>query len=254
MADRTQIEWCDATWNPITGCTPCSPGCEHCYARRMLARHLPGMGHSGDPGEVTFHSDRMEVPLHWRKPRRVFVCSMSDLFHKDVPARWVRTVFSFMARAPQHTYLLLTKRAERARSWFGLNNAFGQIPENVWLGVTACNQAEADAKIPVLLQTPAALRFASIEPMLGPVDLDRWLRVRRAGYMPALDWVICGGETGAGARPMLDWWAMAVMRQCLATSVPFFYKGAGTATMPKRDPCYKLLAGREWREFPVATR
>jgi protein gp37 len=144
---------------------------------------------------------------------------------------------------------------------------------NVWLGVTVCNQAEADAKIPVLLQTPAALRFVSIEPMLGPVDLDRWLRVRRAGYrpasgpliptdrtslqdgdMPALDWVICGGETGAGARPMLDWWAMAVMCQCLATSVPFCYKGAGTATMPKRDPCYKLLACREWREFPVATR
>jgi protein gp37 len=271
MSSTTKIEWCDATWNPITGCTPCSPGCAHCYARTMLARHLPGMGHPGAPGQVTLHADRLDIPFHWHKPRRIFVCSMSDLFHEDVPSAWLDAAYRTMRSCPQHTFLMLTKRPQNAHDW--RDREFPALP-NQWLGVTVCNQSEADEKIPVLLQTSAALRFVSIEPMLGPVDLARWLRCngssvcdqRKGGQGPLargdsawcnppcpkfLDWVICGGETGPGARRMRADWAGDLRDQCDRAGVPFFFKGWGTwLRLKKTHPDYRLLDDRQWHQFP----
>lgn len=273
----TKIDWCDYTWNPVTGCTPCSPGCEHCYAAGIARRFWGERPFS----EVRWHEERLSEPLSWRRPGRVFVCSMGDLFHPDVPAEFIADVFDIMASAglscrkrhehdeecwqgEGHTYLVLTKRPERMqqvlseqihqamRDWPGdrcLSMAMevGDWPlPNVWLGVTVCNQAEADAKIPLLLQTPAARRFVSIEPMLGPVDLAH-LHVGTHGALidclagdvmtakgeiyaaapSALDWVIVGGETGAGARPMHPNWVRGVRDQCQATGVPFFFKSWG---------------------------
>ena len=273
MADKTKIEWCDATWNPITGCTPCSPGCAHCYARTLAGR-FPQV-HGGEFAHIKFHPDRLNQPMHWRRPRRVFVCSMGDLFHGQIVDDDIADVYRTMALCPQHTFLLLTKRPERAHAlltkWtlgrFGVCDARptgSPMPlPNVWLGVTICNQAEADAKIPVLLRTPAALRFVSIEPMLGPVHLKPWWlngiapydsddgKPHWTGGGPRLDWVICGGETGPGARPMCLTWAHDLCSQCQQAGVPFFFKGHGTYLTPKRHPLYRVLDGRKWNEFPT---
>lgn len=305
MADKTKIEWTDSTWNPITGCTPCSPGCDHCYARRMAER-FPQV-HGGEFAHVKFHPDRLQQPLHWRKPRRIFVCSMGDLFHPDVPFGWVMRVLRVMAHCPRHTFILLTKRPQRmldfwqrwgdlsGEDYSAFHNARGPVEtrkahpsprgqlfadmletmgeppqgcafptfdwmdgmqgwptwlSNVWLGVTVCNQAEADAKIPVLLSTPAALRFVSIEPMLGPVDLALWLPWGKHDDAAKLDWVICGGETGPGARRMDGPWVRALRDQCVSAGVPFFFKGWGTYLTPKTHPTYRWLDGRKWQEFP----
>jgi protein gp37 len=271
VSATTKIEWCDATWNPVTGCTPCSPGCDHCYAANMV-RRFPHLHDSCIDAVhacaakplpfscVQFHLSRLDQPFHWRRPRRVFVCSMGDLFHDDMAANWTRYVFHTMRsiRGQHHTYLLLTKRAENARSWMTMlqlsSDTLWPLP-NLWLGVTVCNQAEADAKIPVLLQTPAALRFVSIEPMLGPVDLACWLRPcsypgGTADDDRCLDWVIVGGETGPGARPLSPIAGCDLRDQCVSAGVPFFWKGCGTAWLPKSHPNYHLLDGREWHQFP----
>lgn len=263
MGDRTAIEWCDATWNPITGCSPCSPGCEHCYAKRMAERFPQTHGYAvgGDCDElapvpferVLFHPDRLDQPSRWRKPRRIFVCSMGDLFHPHVSNGWRAVVFGEMQDADQHTFMVLTKRPEAMEYW--AKNWWPSIEPNVWLGVTVCNQAEADAKIPALLRTPAERRFVSIEPMLGPVSLG--VPIEGPGTLTALDLldlVIVGGETGPGARPMRHEWACDVLDQCDAAGVSFFYKGAGTNTvhgLPKWHPGYHLLDGREWHERPL---
>ena len=232
MADKTKIEWCDATWNPITGCTPCSPGCAHCYARTLAGR-FPQV-HGGEFGRVQFHASRLGQPLHWRKPRRVFVCSMGDIWHPEVPEAWREHMTNAMDRAPQHTYMLLTKRAQRMYD-------FTMPPRpNLWLGVTVCTRAELP-KLDALRNTPAALRFVSFEPLLddlGTVDLR------------GIGWVICGGETGTGARPMLAAWAHDLCRQCVDAGVPFFFKGWGTHFTPKAHPLYRVLDGRKWQEFP----
>lgn len=284
VSATTKIEWCDATWNPITGCTPCSPGCDHCYAARMALRfpHLHGTTDHGvdwaEPGcipfsRVQFHPERRCVPLHWRKPRRVFVCSMGDLFHPDVVMRadckWIVAVLNVMRICPQHTFMLLTKRAGYMMDV--MSHLQPQPLPNVGLGVTVCNQAEANAKILALLRTPAAWRFVSVEPMLGPVDLTRMphhefpgcARIDAlAGQMihdddgsawtpaPKLDWVICGGETGPGARAMGYSWPRDLRDQCVATGVPFFYKGIGTGSLRKGHARYHLLDGREWHQLP----
>lgn len=275
---RTKIEWCDAVWNPISGCSPVSEGCENCYARRMAYRLRGRFGYPEDePFRVTLHPERLEEPLRWRKPRRVFVNSMGDLFHEDVPESFISAVFFVMQAAKEHTFLILTKRPKRMaefidrwvhcdhaypdHAWrIGADSSAGCPPgcghyrregkqrlplPNVLLGVTAENQARADERIPILLQIPAAVRFVSVEPMLGPVDLRPYLW--RGGrfetdYGPEYDawpseeisWIICGGETGPKARPMHPDWVRNLRDQCQATGVPFFFKSWGKWTAEYR--------------------
>ncbi len=264
MGDRSKIEWTDATWNPITGCSPVSEGCENCYAKREAEGRLRGRcGYDKDePFKVTLHPDKLDQPLRWTKPRRIFVCSMGDLFHEDVPRAWIEDVFNVILECRQHTFLILTKRPDRMRLlmksieagsacnfWVGdesgadwVTQSFAETLPHVWLGVTAENQARADERIPVLLDTPAAVRFVSVEPMLGPVDLaltrsDRkqyilgetkhFPGVEYSREKSLIDWVICGGETGQNARPMHPDWGRNLRDQCTAVKVPFFFKQWG---------------------------
>jgi len=242
---KTRIEWTDETWNPVTGCTPISPGCAHCYARRMAKRLAGRVGYPAAPHEfdVTLHPDKLSEPLTWRKPRRVFVCSMSDLFHKDVPLDFIWCVYDSVRTNPHHVFQILTKRPERALEFYRWLYGDSDVPKNVWFGVTAENNAMWAKRRDAFLATPAAVHFVSIEPALECLyfsgrDISR------------LDWVICGGETGPNARPMDLDWARALRDQCVAAGVPFFYKGAGTATLPKSDPEYMRLDGAEWKQFP----
>jgi protein gp37 len=255
----TAIEWTDATWNPTTGCDRVSPGCDHCYALGM-AKRLKAMGQpkyqaDGDPRTsgpgfgLTMHPDVLDLPLRWRKPRRVFVNSMSDLFHPKVDDIFIAQVWAVMSLTPQHTYQILTKRPKRMRSllnshlfpWvvgrkrigFGANDytpAPHPLP-NVWLGVSVEDQRRADERIPALLDTPAAVRFLSCEPLLGPVDLEvaAVCGDRRCTCPPlhGLGWVIVGGESGPGARPMHPAWARTIRDQCQTAGVPFFFKQWG---------------------------
>lgn len=178
----TQIEWATDTWNPITGCSPISEGCQNCYAKRMSKRLAGRCGYDKDnPFKLTLHPDRLEQPLHWKKPRQTFVCSMGDMFHEDVPTEYIIKVFDIMSQSPQHTFIVLTHRPESMVDFIcGMNfcGFWGPVPKHIWLGVTCENQAKADERIPVLLQIPAAVRFVSIEPMLGPVDLSKWIMPR----------------------------------------------------------------------------
>lgn len=255
MADSA-IEWTDKTWNPVTGCTKVSPGCAHCYAEgvadRFWATQYPaiptGEGLHAD-GErrreftdVMTHADRLDRPLRWKKPARIFVNSMSDLFQENVPVEFIDQVFAVMALARQHTFQVLTKRAERMREYLAApdvwervelqlwerhtddtTNAISRWPlSNVWLGVSVENQHFADERIPLLLQTPAAVRFVSYEPALGPVDFTPWVRVDTIGGVemePLLDWIIVGGESGSGARLFDVAWARAVLQQRSDTAV-----------------------------------
>jgi len=253
MGIKTNIPWCDSTWSPVTGCTPVSPACDNCYARRMSMRFQGNF-------DVTMHSDRLDQPLHWRKPRRIFVCSMSDLFHEMVPDEFITKVFGEIALCEQHTFMILTKRPARMKKYIDStwgNQMYGGFP-NVWLGVTAENQKQVDKRIPILLQTPAAVRFVSIEPMIGPVSL-RWLaafpenapttamnphnggETNELDGLRRLDWVIVGGESGPGARPMQPDWARSIRDQCQAAGVPFFMK-----QMAKKEPIPKDLLIREF--------
>lgn len=229
----TRIEWAQESWSPVTGCSPVSEGCINCYAQRIAQRLKGRFGYPADePFKVTLHPDRLEQPFHWRKPRIIFVCSMGDLFHPDVPGNFIAEVWHRMAQANQHTYLVLTKRPQRMLDW-SKEYAMVVLP-NVWLGVTAENQKAANTRIPVLLDTPAAIRFVSCEPLLGEIGLTRWL--------PYLDWVICGAETGAGKRPMALEWAFLLHERCKAIDVPFFFKRNSAGT--------RLLGNREWNEMP----
>jgi len=247
----TKIEWCQETWNPVTGCTPISEGCTHCYAQRMAKRLAGRYGYPADyPFKVTFHPDRLEDPLKWRKPRQIFVCSMGDLFHDDVSFYDIEKVFNTINDCdPQrnggvdHRFLILTKRPKRMKSFFEMSDNDWRIALNpsIWLGVTAENQKRADERIPILLQIPAAVRFVSVEPMLGPVDLRNYLFHEdcdhydcdencMVGINPpyaGLIWTICGGESGPGARPMHPDWARLLRDQCVAAGVPFFFKQWG---------------------------
>lgn len=233
---KTKIEWTDFSWNPITGCSPVSEGCEHCYARRMAQRLKGRYGYpQDDPFRVTFHLDRLEQPLKWKKPRHIFVVSMGDLFHEDVDGTWIVNIFEdvIWPTRDTHIYLLLTKRPERMAAFFdlflGWKDWYQQYP--VWLGVTAENQQRADERIPILLQIPAAKHFVSIEPMLGPVSLRsppaRGRGFRQWDQIHKLDWVIVGGESGPGARPMYPGWPRAARDHCQEAGVPFFFKQWG---------------------------
>jgi protein gp37 len=244
MADKTKIEWTDATWNPITGCTVVSPGCTNCYAMKLAGSRMKnhwsrkGLTQASKAGpvwngKVRFNEQWLDQPLHWRKPRRIFVCAHGDLFHEDVPDAWIDIVFAIMALAPQHTFQVLTKRADRMLNYIiycdeiSAAETGNQWPlPNVHLGVSTEDQTRADKRIPLLLRTPAAVRFISAEPLLGPIDLKQ----TRLGHMPAtarLDQVIVGGESGPGARPMHPDWARLLRDQCEATGVAFNFKQWG---------------------------
>ncbi|QNJ58116.1 hypothetical protein PP483_gp60 [Gordonia phage Bunnybear] len=255
MSDHTTIEWTDATWNPVTGCTKVSAGCDHCYAETFAERFRGTPGHYFENGfDVQLRENKLTEPLRWRKPRKVFVNSMSDLFHDAVPDWFIAHVFGVMALAPQHTFQILTKRHARMRSllsaqkvgnWphpfesmvrnaaHNTRNNFGRAdwPDadtvtwplpNVWLGVSTENQQWADIRIPALLDTPAAVRFISAEPLLGPMQLRReW------GYGPGIDWLIVGGESGRGARPMHPDWARALRDHRDVVGAAFLFKQWG---------------------------
>lgn len=242
----TKIEWADARWNPVTGCSRVSEGCRNCYAERM-AKRLAGRCEypADDPFSVTFHPGRLHEPTRWRKPRRVFVCSMADLFHDDVDVAWLHGVFDVISACAQHTFMVLTKRPERMFNFFAGTSGAGLNVEpmpNLWLGVSVENQAAATDRIGWLLDTPAAVRFVSCEPLLGPVDLLPW--------MASLDWVIVGGESGPGARPMHPYWVRNIRDLVVDYERPFFFKQWGG-----RDK--KLLGrgldGRTWDQFPEIT-
>lgn len=357
MGSKTGIEWTDATWNPFLGCSRVSEGCRHCYAERQSGRFPNSPAYRGltriTNGKPVWTgmikpTKALEFPLHWRTPRKIFVNSMSDLFHENATVEMIDQVFAVMALAPQHTFQVLTKRPERmleyltgprtlpnllsdpqcdSRKAIGLmmvgmiteerrvaklvkKSAYthkisvsaepgreGEIVQwplpNVWLGVSVENQAAADERIPPLLQTPAVVRFISAEPLLGPLNIRQWLGLeyrhegsysepdtnaticRKCEDAAQLDWVICGGESGPGARPMHPDWARSLRDQCIAAGVAFFFKqwgewapGSAGIHSPKDIPINghpegimhragkkaagSLLDGREWREFPGA--
>ena len=238
MADHSAIEWTDATWNPVTGCTKISPGCKHCYAERLAARLLAmGNPRYKNGFKVTLHPDQLELPLRWRKPKRIFVNSMSDLFHDDVPEDFIKRVLLTAANSPWHSYQILTKRAQRLAklaprlAW----------PENVWQGVSIENEEYA-WRADHLRQVPAAVRFLSIEPLLGPINKLR---------LDGIDWVIVGGESGPRARAMHPDWVRSLRDQCRKHDVPFFFKQWG-GRFPKAGG--RELDGREWNEMPVGSR
>jgi len=244
MADRTAIEWTQATWNPVTGCDRTSPGCDHCYALRLAAR-LKAMGQpttnkmatpatSGPGFGVTCHPDVVGLPLTWRQPRLVFVNSMSDLFHPAVPEEFILEVFAVMADAHQHTFQVLTKRSQRLRSMAKRL----EWPPNVWMGVSVEN-ARYRFRIDHLRTVPAKVRFLSIEPLIGPVgDLD----------LSGVHWVIAGGESGPKARAVDMAWVTDIRDQCVETGVAFFFKQWGGRT-PKAGG--RLLEGIVWDEMPA---
>jgi protein gp37 len=306
MADRTAIEWTDATWNPLRGCTRVSEGCRNCYAEIMAARFsdpgqwghglatriaLPsgGIDHRWTGKVVLAPDDVLTQALRWKKPRCIFVNSTSDLFHESVPDEWIDRIFAVMALAPQHTFQVLTKRPERMRAYFAGRRAnFGRASDilhamthscseddhdfaadqldaldasgrplpNVWLGTSIEDQATADTRIPELLETPAEVRFISAEPLLGPLDLTEVAHQRpdlravvvydalrgyggfRRNFMNRINWVICGGESGPGARPMHPDWARSMRDQCVAAGVAFFFKQWG-----EWAPCEMAPAG-----------
>lgn len=250
MGDRTGIEWTDATWNPVTGCTKVSTGCDHCYAetlarkrlRDTYLRRLPvsdGNGNRADPFAVRLWPERLEHSIRWSEPRMVFVNSMSDLFHRDVPDEFVTQVFEVMLSVDWHIYQVLTKRPARAaRFWRKHRHLFGldAIPDHIWIGTSLENQS-VSYRVDHLRRIPARVRFLSCEPLLGPIELD----------LEGIDWVIAGGESGFVHRPLDMSWARVVRDQCIRARVPFFFKQVGGRT-PKAGG--RLLDGREWNQFP----
>ena len=212
------IEWTDVTWNPVTGCDKVSPGCDHCYAEGIATRFAGGKAFPNG-FDVTLHPERLDKPLHWRAPRRVFVNSMSDMFHDQISDEFIGRVWDTMAAAPHHTFQILTKRPGRMRSL--AKQKLPTLP-NVWLGVSAEDQKWADVRIPLLLDTPATVRFISAEPLLGPIDLTP--------YLPQLDWVIAGGESGPHHRAMDPTWPRLIRDQCVVTGTAFHFKQWGGRT------------------------
>ena len=292
MSDKSRIEWTDATWNPIRGCSRVSAGCQHCYAETVAHRFSkPGMPYAGliHPttkgwnGKVTFVPEVLDQPIRWKKPRLIFVNSMSDLFHETVSNEVIAAIFGVMAATPHHTYQVLTKRPDRMLVWFNWHAAevkkrdfFGQrqwqvcedeaaehiekLPaigcqsgwplRNVWLGVSVENQQTADERIPVLIQCPASVRWLSCEPLLGSIRVEspndpQW-------RLPQISWVVAGGESGRGARPMHPAWARSLRDQCASVGVPFFFKQWGEwAPYGRGTLDSKLLADRTSLDEPV---
>ena len=235
MALKSAIEWTDATWNPVTGCTKVSPGCAHCYAETITLRFKRGGPFLPGKTTIKLHPDRLRLPLTWKAPRHIFVNSMSDLFHDEVPLWYIRQVFEVMCEAQTHIFQVLTKRHERLQElaprldW----------PSNVWIGVSVENQYWADRRIPALLEVPANVRFLSIEPLLKSTDIKAFLK--------EIQWVIVGGESGAKARPLLPEWVRLIRDDCCAAKVPFFFKQWGGKTSKSGG---RTLDGRVWDHTP----
>ena len=233
---KSSIEWTESTWNPLTGCNKVSPGCKHCYAERM-AKRLQAMGQEKyrNGFRLTLHPDTLEDPLRWKQPQMIFVNSMSDLFHQDVPLEFIQQVFDVIRRADWHTFQVLTKRAER------LSKLDPQLnwPENLWMGVSV-ESADYTFRIDHLRQTRAKIKFLSIEPLLDPI---------RNLNSTGIHWVIVGGESGPGARPLQREWVTEIRDQCLAAKVPFFFKQWGGTNKKKTG---RELDGRTWDEVPVS--
>lgn len=230
---ETKIEWADRTWNAITGCSPISEGCANCYAKRMATRLAGRCGYpKDDPFRVAFHRDRVKEPLKWKRPQRVFVCSMSDLFHDSVSHWWLDDIFDTMIHANQHTYMLLTKRPQNVMPFLSAATPDQRkfMRERAWLGVTAENQRRADERISVLMKIPAAVRFVSLEPLLegvSPSPLVPCPRCTPTHYEFAtkwLDWVIVGPETGPNRRPCKLEWIESIIEECREVSIPCFVK------------------------------
>jgi protein gp37 len=238
MAQNSAIEWTETTWNPLTGCTKISPGCKHCYAERMALR-LQAMGQANYANgfRLTLQEHMLEVPLRWRKPRLVFVNSMSDLFHKDTPEDFIFRVFDVMRRASWHVFQVLTKRSDRLRK---LSRRI-DWPDNLWMGVSV-ERADYTFRIDDLRSSGAKVRFLSLEPLLGPLDgLD----------LDGIHWVIVGGESGPGARPLQETWVVGIRDQCHAAEVPFFFKQWGGVFKSRNG---RTLEGRTWDEMPALRR
>jgi protein gp37 len=291
VSDDSKIEWTDATWNPVTGCAKVSDGCDNCYASTFAERWRGTPGHYFERGfDVVLRPAKLEDPIRWKRPRRIFVNSMSDLFHADVPDDYIAQVFAVMAVTPQHTYQLLTKRHARMRVLLD-GPRFAEVVKalvwsldghsarrvnwplpNLWLGVSVEDPHWADLRIPALLATPAALRFVSAEPLLGPVTLfpGRWIPPIGGGPRvnlsrpwetpgPALDWVIVGGESGPGARRMAEGWARNLVDECVETGTPVFVKQLGSVlgkqlgAGPKGGDMAAWPEDLRVREFPRVT-
>lgn len=304
MGDRSKIEWTDATWNPVTGCTKVSEGCRNCYAQAFAERFRGTPGHYFENGfDITLRPEKLDQPIRWTRPRRIFVNSMSDLFHEQVPDDFIDKVFAVIALSPQHTFQILTKRPKRMMEYLNTPNrdeiigweahklyesiggnykyvsslvtrsgtisnvSLQEHPNawplpNVWLGVSVENQRAADERIPLLLQTPAAVRFLSCEPLLGPVLLTG---VGKKCYgcvagVPhrcrniLVDWVIVGGESGPGARPMHPDWVRSIRDQCVAAEVPFFFKQWGEWAQIHELRCNEPgIKGKLWYNFDPDT-
>lgn len=238
MADNTAIEWTDATWNPVTGCTKISPGCDHCYAERFSERFRGTPGHPFKNGfDLTLRPERLEQPLTWRKPRMIFVNSMSDLFHKKIPDEYIAAVFETMERADWHVFQVLTKRSSILQKFINDRYRDRKAPSHIWLGVSVENR-QTTSRIIHLQRAHASIRFLSVEPLLAPVGTLR---------LEGIHWVIVGGESGPCARPMERDWVVDIRDQCRAANVAFFFKQWGGRS-PKTGG--RLLEGREWNEFP----
>lgn len=275
VGDTTYIEWTDATWNPVTGCTRVSPGCVNCYIDwappfRVEGRHFTdrdgNRSHAiGATTGVRLHPDRLDWPLRKRswRGKRVFVCSLADLFHDDVPDEYIARVFAVMALTPEVTYQVLTKRPARMRAllasgtfagmvWRDVDDPSWPLP-NVWMGVTVEDQERADQRIPILLDTPAAVRWLSCEPLLGPVNLGRAVGTYYGGDPredeSGIDWVVVGGESGPGARPMHPDWARSLRDQCRDAGVPFLFKQWGDLVTEEQAPEDITLPAVSWRHL-----
>jgi len=236
MSTHSSIEWTESTWNPVTGCTKISLGCQNCYAER-LAHRLKAMGQPNYANgfKVTLHESSLELPLRWQKPQVIFVNSMSDLFHEDLPVEFIVRVFEVMRKSLHHRFQVLTKRSERLRELSPLL----EWPANVWLGVTV-ECTDYVSRIDDLKDTGAAVKFLSAEPLLGPLAKLN---------LQGIDWVIAGGESGVGARPMEEAWVLDIRDQCQASDVAFFFKQWGGVRKKKAG---RILQGRTWDDMPEA--
>lgn len=235
MGQNSAIEWTGSTWNPVTGCVKVSPGCMHCYAERM-AKRLQAMGqpHYVNGFKLATHEKALDLPLRWKKPQAIFVNSMSDLFLKDVPLSFIKKVFDVMNRAHWHRFQVLTKRADRLLE---LSKELPWAP-NIWMGVTVENNDYVH-RIECLRQTSAYIKFLSVEPLLGPISNMN---------LSEIDWVIVGGESGPGARPMSSDWVIDIRDQCHKAGIPFFFKQWGGV---RKKEAGRILDGRTWDEMPI---
>lgn len=263
MADKSKIEWTDSTWNPITGCSKVSQGCKFCYAERWAIR---GMGQWAKDRkrkftDILFHPDKLTDPIKWKKPRMIFVCSMADLFHPDIPFETIELIFDVMYKAEQHIFQVLTKRPERMLEFYKWYESqyTGWKQKNIWLGVSVEDQKTADERIPILVSIPAYVRFISIEPLLGAIDkIVHWDDDDEI----AIDWIIVGGESGPKARLVNPDWVRSLRDICVAGGIPFFFKQWGEWMPIERykKKCVmikvgkkragRLLDGKQWDQMP----